>query len=318
VVRELQQLAATEGDPSLARFLEHTGAEMADLSRSSIGGFAGLRRLAALPTPPPGPNEERLARAIWRWLHATDRERIEFCRTAADVSASVQIADRRTERLAAMLHVSLWTGGADLPQSIDEGLRRLRAHPARCRELLEIIDVLDEQADQVTRSLSTMPGCDGLADVPLHLHASYSRDEVLAAFGLLQPGQRPSVREGVKYDEATSTDIFFVTLHKTEGHYSPTTMYRDYPISRELFHWESQSTTKQSSPTGRRYLDGSSRILLFVRERKTGAGGTTMPYLCLGPATLVDARGDRPIAITWRLHQPMPQTAFDAASALVA
>jgi hypothetical protein len=55
-----------------------------------------------------------------------------------------------------------------------------------------------------------------------------------------------------------------------------------------------------------------------VRGRKTGAGGTTMPYLCLGPATLVDARGDRPIAITWRLHAPMPQTAFDAASALVA
>jgi hypothetical protein len=97
------------------RFLEHSGAELADLSRQSIGGWAGLRRLAGLPTPPPGPDEERLARAVWRWLHATDRERIGFCRTAADVSASVRIADRRTERLAAMLHVSLWTGGANLP-----------------------------------------------------------------------------------------------------------------------------------------------------------------------------------------------------------
>jgi hypothetical protein len=27
---------------------------------------------------------------------------------------------------------------------------------------------------------------------------------------------------------------------------------------------------------------------------------------------------NRPIAITWRLYAPMPQTAFDAASALVA
>jgi superfamily II DNA or RNA helicase len=317
LVRELQQLAGG-GDPGLSRFLQHTGAELPDLARTSIGGWVGLRRLAGLPTPPAGPEEDRLARAIWRWLHATDQERIDFCRAAAHVSAPVRITDQRTERLAAMLLVSLWTGGADLPQSIDEGLRRLRQHPARCHELLEVIDVLDDRADQVTRRLSDMPGCEELADVPLHLHATYSRDEILAAFGLLRSGQRPSVREGVKYDVTTNTDIFFVTLYKTEGHYSPTTMYRDYPISRELFHWESQSTTRQSSPTGRRYLGGSSRILLFVRERKSGPGGTALPYLCLGPATLVDARGERPIAITWRLHEPMPQTSFDAATALVA
>ena len=106
-------------------------------------------------------------------------------------------------------------------------------------------------------------------------------------------------------------------MHKTEDHYSPTTMYRDYPISRELFHWESQSTTTQTSPTGRRYLDGASRVLLFVRERKSSAAGTA-PYLFLGPASLVEARGERPISITWRLAVPMPQKFFDAASALVA
>ena len=175
--------------------------------------------------------------------------------------------------------------------------------------------MLDEQADQVTRPLSTMPECSDLAEVPLHVHAAYSRDEILAAFSILQPGERPSVREGVKYDEATNTDLFFVTVHKIEGHYSPTTMYRDYPISRELFHWESQSTTSQDSPTGRRYLNGSSRIMLFVRERKSGAVATA-PYLFLGPASLVDARGNRPIAITWRLHQPMPQAFFDPARPL--
>jgi hypothetical protein len=198
LVHELQQLAEAEGDTVLRTFLDHSGVEPADLSRQSIGGWAGLRRLAGLPTPAPGPDEERLARAIWRWLHATDRERLGFCRAVASDPATVSIADRRTERLAAMLHVSLWTGGTDPPASIDEEFRRLEAHPARCQELQQIVDVLDEQADQVTRALSTVPGCDELADVPLHIHASYSRDEILAAFGLLQPGQRPSVREGVK------------------------------------------------------------------------------------------------------------------------
>ena len=46
-------------------------------------------------------------------------------------------------------------------------------------------------------------------------------------------------------------------------------MYRDYAISRDLFHWESQSTTSATSPTRQRYIhhaDLGSRICLFVRE----------------------------------------------------
>ena len=53
-----------------------------------------------------------------------------------------------------------------------------------------------------------------------------------------------------------NVDAFFVTLKKSEADYSPTTMYADYPISRDLFHWESQSTTSVNSATGRRYLIG--------------------------------------------------------------
>lgn len=63
-----------------------------------------------------------------------------------------------------------------------------------------------------------------------------------------------------------TVDAFFVTLSKSEAEYSPSTMYRDYPISPTLFHWESQSTTSVASPTGRRYLTGGSTVLLFVRR----------------------------------------------------
>src|SRR3546814_1782960 len=43
------------------------------------------------------------------------------------------------------------------------------------------------------------------------------------------------------------------TLDKTSGHFSPTTRYRDYAISPTLLHWESQSGTREESPTGQRY-----------------------------------------------------------------
>ena len=56
-------------------------------------------------------------------------------------------------------------------------------------------------------------------------------------------------REGVYYDKPLRTDLFVVTLDNTHGHFSPTTRYRDYAISRDLIHWESQSGTPENSPT---------------------------------------------------------------------
>ena len=91
-------------------------------------------------------------------------------------------------------------------------------------------------------------------------------------------------------------------------------MYRDYAISPTLFHWETQSRTSVGSPTGQRYINHArqgSNILLFAREHKVYELGTA-PYLFLGTAQYVSHTGDRPIAITWKLHRPMPTDAFAA------
>jgi hypothetical protein len=146
-----------------------------------------------------------------------------------------------------------------------------------------------------------------------------SLDDILSAFGLLSPDHPHRIREGVKYDKATRSDLFFVTLEKAEKHYSPTTRYRDYAISPTLFHWESQSTTTIRSKTGQRYLkhaERGSNVLLFVRQAKRDAG-RTQPYVFLGPADYVSHVGERPIAITWRLREPMPAELFQQARVAV-
>lgn len=169
--------------------------------------------------------------------------------------------------------------------------------------------MLDDRAETLTRPSSLAP------DVPLHLHATYGRSEVLVALGDRDLGDKTSMREGVKHIAHHNADIFFVTLDKSSGAYSPTTRYADYAISRELFHWESQSNTTRTSPTGQRYLDGSSTILLFVREVNRDAYGRAPGFVFLGPATHVEDRGERPIEITWRLETPMPETMFRVARA---
>ncbi len=60
-----------------------------------------------------------------------------------------------------------------------------------------------------------------------------------------------------------------------------------------------------------------SYILLFVRETKSNALGTS-PYVFLGPADYVSHERGRPMAITWRLRQPMPTEVFMASRAAVA
>jgi hypothetical protein len=85
-----------------------------------------------------------------------------------------------------------------------------------------------------------------------------------------------------------------------------------------LFHWESQSTTSLASPTGQRYLHHRERgthVVLFARQAKQTEWGTPAPYLCLGPATYVEHRGERPIAITWRLRHPIPPAVLERAKA---
>jgi len=153
-----------------------------------------------------------------------------------------------------------------------------------------------------------------LASVPLQVHARYQREEILSAIGYASLERKPtSMMQGVAYAPETNIDAFFITLKKSEAAFSPTTMYRDYPVSATLFHWESQSTTTIASPTGQRYLNGTSTVMLFVREQEKDDLGTA-PYLFLGPARYKSHAGERPIAITWQLDHAMPMDFFQAAT----
>ncbi len=104
------------------------------------------------------------------------------------------------------------------------------------------------------------------------------------------------------------TDVFFITLNKTEKDYSPTTMYDDYALDETHFHWQSQSTTSETSPTGMRYIhhkQQENHVLLFVREMKK-KNNLACPYYFLGPADYVSHTGSKPMSIIWRLRTPMP------------
>jgi hypothetical protein len=312
--RERQSELLALGDVALAEFLTSTGLDLDDLYANGRS-WSELRRSVNLPTLPPGPDESALLRAVGRLCHVDDIERISTYRNfVCDRDpADIRALSERQHRMLRMLTSSMLSS---LPAatSLQDGLAHLWAHPQIRAELVDLLDLLPERIEYVQHPL-------GVDDrIPLRVHARYTRAEILAAFDVGDGIRAPTWQEGVRWVPSARSDLLAFTLDKTRGTFSPTTRYRDYAVSPELIHWESQSTTALASETGRRYVthasgDARSRsnIVLFARLNTDERS-----FWCLGPATYVRHEGERPIAITWRLDYRLPMDLYTAFAAAVA
>lgn len=298
----------------LGSYLDESGRGLEDVLRTGRS-WTTLCRDAGKAVGHPGPREPDLVKRVRALAHVDDRRRSAAYDSILSGSASA--GSHADERLAEMLFFSLFPDGGGFNSTV-AGLAALKGEPV-VNEVRQVVDIAFDAARRSTYLLDEL--IPELADVPLAVHASYSREEILAALAFASLRRTPStMREGVAWCESANADAFLITLKKTETDYSPTTMYRDFALSPELFHWESQSTTSSVSPTGQRYIhhrQRGSHILLFVRETKTNALGAS-PYVFLGPADYVSHEGNRPMAITWRLRQSMPTEVFMASRAAVA
>lgn len=199
-------------------------------------------------------------------------------------------------------------------ESYDDALRHLSKFP---RALKEIVQLMEAALDNIAAVPEPLIG--SLSGLPLRTHARYQREELLSALGWTSNVRRPGQhREGVAWCEASNADLLLINLHKSDKDFSPTTMYRDIPVSPELFDWESQSTTSQASPTGKRYLNqnpASTDVVLAVRNAPEDELGTAA-FTLLGTADLVSHHGDRPIQIRWKLRRSMPPHVLSQAAAI--
>ena len=205
------------------------------------------------------------------------------------------------QRMMQMFYITVWMKSADRWDS-DEVLDNLYAlsdSPVMLAELMELLRYKYDCIDFIDEPVALGFDC------PLDLHCTYTRDQLLVALDFMNPN---SVREGVKWLPEKQIDVLFVTLNKSDKDYSPTTMYNDYSINEELFHWQSQSTTTDTGSVGQRYINHrkrGSKVLLFVREFKSDMVGAA-PYTFLGAANYVKHNGSRPMNITWKLDKPIP------------
>jgi superfamily II DNA or RNA helicase len=310
-VEELRLLATSTNDVSIEAFLNETGLDLEDIYTSNKS-WTELCREAGIGTLVSGPNENSLLRAVGRLLHVDDPDRLAAYKNIVD-SASPPSTDNlsnKGKKYLRMLIASLVDQVVDKNAHLDECILLLWQNPQVLKELSALFDFLTTKISHLATSFEAIP------DVPISIHARYTRIEILAAFGRGDKAKTPTWREGVLWAENAKADLMVFTLDKTSGHFSPTTRYRDYAISRDLIHWESQATTRAGSNTGKRYqnhVKEGSKIMLFSR-----VNSDERSFYFLGAANYVRHEYEMPMAITWKLDCPLPGDLYTSFAAAVA
>ncbi|WP_041086399.1 DEAD/DEAH box helicase [Jeotgalibacillus soli] len=244
------------------------------------------------------PLEKQLMKRIRKLFHIDSAAFIQFLLRYVE---TFEANNPQEKRMVWMLYYSLFIHHP-LKEGFDSTEQALKSIFSTSALKKEVVQLLTFRLDH----LSFLERPHELhQDIPLRVHAHYTLDQAMAAFGYYNEEKSPKLQAGVKYFPDIETDVFFVTLNKSDKDFSPSTMYEDYAINSELFHWQSQNQTKAESKTGQRYINHKktdSKIALFVREYRTGGS----PFIFLGTASYVRHEGSEPVSIIWRLHEPMP------------
>lgn len=213
-----------------------------------------------------------------------------------------------------MLHYDVWQVAGGF-KSLKASIHEIGKNKVLVEEIIEVLEILIDKVDFKEIDIN-LP-----FKQPLKVHSRYTRDQILAAFGLSTFDAKSYSREGVAVNSDLNTELLFVNLIKSEENFSPSTMYDDYAINESLFHWQSQNSAGPETPKGMSYLKhqkNEKRILLFVREKAKDEFGNTMGYVFVGEGQLKDHYGSKPMSIEWELSEPLPHYLWkDAAKLLV-
>ena len=243
------------------------------------------------------------AKILYHFCYVDSKKWIDFISAELNHGKFRTISDYHDEDrlMIKMLYSSIWNKTPTTEGFNDEtdALNTLFEDEYFIEELKDLMQLCKENIDIVGQESNLDYVC------PLEVYCTYTRSQALAALGFQEDY---SVSEGVKYLKEKNTDIFFITLNKSDNFYSPTTAYNDYSINECIFHWQSQSTTSDTSPTGYRYINHDSignTVLLFVRETKSDQFGA-QAFIYLGKAHYLQHEGSKPMNVLWKLENKIP------------
>lgn len=305
----------TDLELTLENFLDYHNLSLTDFyGKSKDRSFSRMCVLAEEKEDFYDENEDIITKKLYNLLFINSRRFIEFIINIINNYDNISEVDFNNEEKL-MLNMVYYIFYNDAPNkvgltSINEGINKLLTNKTMMKEVSDILSYNYKHIEFIDKKVDLGFDC------PLDLHCDYTTDVIMAAFGYFNEEKKPAFREGVKYFEGKKTDIFFITLNKSDKDFSPSTLYEDYAINEKLFHWQTQSKTSIQSTTGQRYINHlktGNKIALFVREYKT-RDGLTSPFTYLGTCEYRSHSGDKPISFVWKLHEEIPASMINKAN----
>ena len=300
LVKELRTYTHT---PTLAEFIENNGQDVRLIYK---GGYcwSSLKREAGMCDYPEDDNTKLFVKGIGNLVHVNTVSYLNFIRKVMLAKGNVKCNDEREETFAVMLYYTLFIDKISKVgvKSISEALRRLADYPMFISEILELTDY--QLAHLETKTFSVGEGM----PMGLEQYGCYTREEVFAIFKRQTANKKMQGSvAGVFNIEELNTELFFVTLNKSDKDFSAETMYNDYVVSENEFRWESQNTDSHQGK-GKRFVEqkkNGKKFLLFVRENKKDGYGNTCPFICFGLVDYIRSKDDKPMKINWQTHHPI-------------
>lgn len=258
-------------------------------------------------------NEKQVYSAISnKWLSTNSTSYFNFILKIAKQGFNIRLNDfdENGKTMLLMLYYDIWQNHG-LFKSLEESIKAIGKNKTLVNEIIEVLELLIDKVDFKEIEIS-LP-----YNQPLKLHARYTRDQILAAFGLSTFEKKSSNREGAAENKELNSEILFINLIKSEEDFSPTTMYDDYAISETLFHWQSHNAYGPETTKGLSYIrhqENNKKILLFVREKANDENGNTFGYVFIGEAVFKNTEGAKPMNVKWELKEPMPEYLWKASA----
>ena len=250
-------------------------------------------------------NQMEIQRAIYRkWFQCNSFVYLNYILQLAKNNFLIHGNESPEEVLMLnMLYYDLWQEPNSRFNSLKEAIEKIGENQDLVVEIIEVLQMLINRIGHIEYVAELN------FTLPLRVHSRYTKDQILAALGESNLTKKSSNREGVLNIPHLNAELLFVTLEKSEDHYSPTTMYNDYAMSDVIFHWQSQNSAREDRGRGLAYtqqrLNGQN-ILLFVRETNKNQYKTTNSFVFLGKVNYIDHYGSKPMSINWKLERSIP------------
>lgn len=307
---------------TLPNFLkQYPSVTLEDIYKSKIDGGGGWTRLCIKAKKIQDTVDKNIEKSLFkgisnRILQCSSYSYLQFLLRLFKSEGKWNTSSAIENQWAMMTHYDFWQQpGKDFNfKTIEESLLFLASDSILRTEFIDVISLAIGRID--TEEIDM-----GLSGTALKLHSRYTRDEILASFGVHTFEKKYSSREGVLFIKEINTELLFVTLNKSDNRFSPTTRYHDYAISENLFHWQSQNSARPDKGKGLSYVSHKTiekTIILFVREQSNDEYGRAMGFVNLGVVGLQGNYGSQPMNITWKLENPLPSFLWKEAAKLAA